>query len=383
MSIKELSINGFRSLKQVTWKPGNLNVIIGANGTGKSNLLRFLEMLSVVAEGNLGKYVQSLGGFDAISWDGQAPSISLDLRWDSVSPVPDHYNLRLDGLGSSYIIGNEVLSDDKHEEMFIERTSTRARFREDVVEKFQELSLRTLSLEETILSGISMAFRWEYDLPTFKAALSSIVVHHDIRVDRNAALRLPAVTRFEQRVESDGQNLINVLHTLYTGNREFERNIDEGMRAAFGEDYVKIVFPPAADQRVQLRVRWKHLKRETSAADLSDGTLRFLFLLTVLASPDPAPVIAIDEPEAGLHPAMLPIIAEYAVDASLRTQVVFTTHSPQLLDAFTETKPTTTITKWQDGETVLHNISGDDLEYWLQEYKLGALFKSGELERMG
>ena len=124
------------------------------------------------------------------------------------------------------------------------------------------------------------------------------------------------------------------------------------------------------------------MKREQSAADLSDGTLRFLFLLTVLASPDPPPVIAIDEPETGLHPAMLPIIAEYAVDAALRAQVIITTHSPQMLDAFTDKNPTTTVTKWQDGETVLQNLSGDDLAYWLKEYTLGTLFKSGELERM-
>ncbi|MCI0488831.1 MAG: AAA family ATPase, partial [Blastocatellia bacterium] len=176
------------------------------------------------------------------------------------------------------------------------------------------------------------------------------------------------------------RSIISVLHTLYTGDREFEDNIDAAMRAAFGGDYLKLVFPPAADQRIQLRVRWK--TAETSAADLSDGTLRFLFLLTVLASPDPAPVIAIDEPETGLHLAMLPIIAEYAVDATLRAQVVFTTHSPQLLDAFTETRPTTTVTRWQDGETVLHNLSGDDLNFWLGEYSLGTLLKSGELERM-
>jgi predicted ATPase len=79
---------------------------------------------------------------------------------------------------------------------------------------------------------------------------------------------------------------------------------------------------------------------------------------------------------------MLPIIAEYAADATLRAQVILTTHSPQLLDAFTDKNPTTTVTKWQDGETVLHNLSGDDLAYWLKEYTLGTLFKSGELESM-
>jgi predicted ATPase len=90
------------------------------------------------------------------------------------------------------------------------------------------------------------------------------------------------------------------------------------MRAAFGDDFEELVFPPAADQRIQLRIRWRSLQREQSAADLWEGTLRFLFLLAVLANPSPPPVIAIDEPETGLHPAMVPIVAEYAREAATR-----------------------------------------------------------------
>ena len=79
---------------------------------------------------------------------------------------------------------------------------------------------------------------------------------------------------------------------------------------------------------------------------------------------------------------MLPIVAEYAIDASQRSQVILTTHSPQFLDAFTDTIPTTTVAKWSEGETSLEVLGGQDLDYWLREYTLGALFKSGELEAM-
>ncbi|MBC7963097.1 MAG: hypothetical protein H7Y05_09145 [Steroidobacteraceae bacterium] len=79
---------------------------------------------------------------------------------------------------------------------------------------------------------------------------------------------------------------------------------------------------------------------------------------------------------------MLPIVAEYAADAATRSQVIMTTHSPQFLDAFREVPPTTTVTKRENGETTLHTWSDEKLNYWLREYSLGTLFKSGELEQM-
>ncbi len=117
-------------------------------------------------------------------------------------------------------------------------------------------------------------------------------------------------------------------------------------------------------------------------ADLSDGTLRFLFLMTVLAAPNPPPLIAIDEPEAGLHPSMMPIIAKFAAEAATRTQVILTTHSDRFLDAFRDTKPTMTVTKLENGETILKTIPEETLGYWVQGYTLGSLFRSGELEEM-
>ena len=216
----------------------------------------------------------------------------------------------------------------------------------------------------------------------FRLKLENWSIYQDVRVDQSALIRQAPVSRLEQRVAPDGQNLVNVLHTLYTSDRQFKQDINDAMFAAFGEDFDELIFPPAADQRVQMRVRWKTLKREQSTADLSDGTLRFLFLMTVLASPNPPPLIAIDEPETGLHPSMLPIIAEFAAEAATRTQVIFTTHSDSFLDAFRDTRPTTTVAKWENGETILKTIEGEALDYWLQEYSLGSLFRSGELEEM-
>ncbi|KPK73259.1 MAG: hypothetical protein AMJ79_15230 [Phycisphaerae bacterium SM23_30] len=138
------------------------------------------------------------------------------------------------------------------------------------------------------------------------------------------------------------------------------------------------------DTRSQLRIFWKSLKRPRSAADISDGTLRFLYLLTILAHPEPPALIAIDEPETGLHPSMLPIIAEYAVEASRKTQVILTTHAPEFLSAFGDHQKdvTVTVVEWRDGQTRLRTLKGESLDYWLKEYTLGEMFRSGELEDM-
>jgi len=393
MKIEQVDIEGFRSLKKVSWVPGDLNVVIGPNGTGKSNLLRFLQLIAISAQGRLGKHIQSLGGMDPIIWDGTAAAIKFSMKTVPVGDDlgPEHYELAFGrlGTGSSYRIEKELLANfhkvrGKKEIKpfkFLERLGNSAVFFDEKEHKFSTPE-EFVSEEESLLSIASGPFTKNHYIPPFQKELAAIAVYHDLHTNKDAVIRQPAIARLERRVDPDGQNLISVLHTLYTGDRDFKKDINAAMQAAFGDDFDELVFPPAADQKIQLRLRWKSLRREQSAADLSDGTLRFLFLLTVLASPSPAPIVAIDEPETGLHPSMLPIVAEYAADAATRSQVIMTTHSPQFLDAFKEVIPTTTVAKWENGETTLHTLSDEKLAYWLKEYSLGALFRTGELEQM-
>jgi predicted ATPase len=333
----------------------------------------------------------------SLVWDGEAAEIAVKVK--TTPPEPERkeetdsltYDFHLTRIGqtSAYRIERELLGNyyrveikDKTEPFkFLERKGQKGVVFSETQRRL-DAAPELMTEEETLLSMISGPFFENRVITLFQKELAGWSVYHDLRVDNRAPLRQPAITRPERRVSPDGQNLISVMHTLYTSDRKFKKDINAAMKAAFGNDFEELAFAPATDQKIQLQVRWKSLKREQSAADLSDGTLRFLFLLTVLASPTPAPVIAIDEPEVGLHPGMLPIVAEHAVDASLRSQVILTTHSPQFLDAFRDTVPTTTVTKWEDGQTELKTLEGKDLEYWLKEYTLGSLFKSGELEGM-
>ena len=393
MEIQTLKVKGFRSLKGITWNPGKINLLIGRNGSGKSNILRLLELLVAAADGKLSRYVQSSGGMEAIVWDGQLSSISVDL---TTSPVgleegPEVYSFELQRLGQSsgFQFGNESLVNfsnvqkgkKDHPFKLLERDGNRA-----VVFDEDEHRLNppdeSIRQDETLLSVAGVPLGSNRRTYMFRKELSEISVYQDIHVNRDALIRQPTVTRFEKRLAVDGQNLVSVLHTLYTSDRTFRTRIDEGMYAAFGDQYEELTFPPAADQRIQMRVQWKGLRNAQSAADLSDGTLRFLLLMTILASPDIAPVVAIDEPEAGLHPEMLPIVAEYALEASNHSQIIFTTHSPEFLSAFRDFIPTTSVLTWNNGETELRNLNSVDLTTWLKQYSLGALFVSGELEDM-
>lgn len=393
MKIVSVDIKGFRSMKQVHWKPTNLNVIIGPNGAGKSNLLRFLELMTISAKASLGKYIQSLGGMEPLVWDGQATRLACQLKMSLVDEEQKEqqslltYDLELARLGqsSAYRIEQECLAKEELLETdhqtepltLLKRNQLKATIF-DEKENTLKILEEPISEEESLLSIAAHPFTANHLMARFHRQLASWLIYHDVHVDRNAPLRQPVVTRTERRVDLDGQNLISVLHTLYTEDRDFRYDLNVAMRAAFGNEFEELMFPPAADQRTQLRVIWKSLQRGQSAAELSDGTLRFLFLLTVLASP--APVTAIDEPELGLHPSMLPIVAEFAVAAAEQAQIVFTTHSPQLLDAFTDTQPTITVALCEQGETRLKNLKDEALAYWLEKYSLGTLFNSGELE---
>ncbi|MDQ3012989.1 MAG: AAA family ATPase [Acidobacteriota bacterium] len=396
MKIKQLDVAGFRSLKSVSWKPGDLNVVIGPNGAGKSNLLQALEMISASAQGKLSDFILAASGINSLLWDGQARNISFHLIWNPDRTLPnskdyaeDNYDLLLAASPSFdyYQINLEKWARDEIDDVTgLPITNTWIDRKDgNFFYKGKEIDGTETSPQETILSLFNSFpsdgfFKRGDNL--YRRRLAELGIYHDWDVSQNAKIRQATVTRRESRVASDGQNLISVLHTLYTSDREFERSLDAALHAAFGQDYEKLVFPPAADQRIQLRLRWRTLRREVSAADLSDGTLRFLLLLTVLIAPNPPMLIAIDEPETGLHPSMLPIIAEFAVEASSRTQVIFTTHSPQFLSAFGKHRPTTTVAEWKNGETLLHTLDGKQLDYWLEDYSLGALFESGQLEAM-
>jgi len=387
VKITELLVEGYRSLKGVVWRPGDLNVLIGPNGGGKSNLLRLCQLLQAAACGRLAEWTQREGGIIPMLWDGTAEEIKV-----AVSLVPEAsgggwyvYEVWLVPAPGSGIhrVGSERLNsirskayERRRESSIFKRTGSNTVVSNDRNWDTDSLA-ETITPEEAVLYAAGTGVSAQPAVRQARNILADLAIYSNFSTAHGSAARQGAVVRHETRLDPRGENFVSVLHTLYTGSRDFKRDVDEAMRAAFGGDFDELVFPPEADQRVQLRVRWKSMSREQSAADLSDGTLRFLQLLTILANPKPPSLIAIDEPETGMHPAMQRIVAALATDAAARTQVVLTTHSPEFLDAFDETVPTVTVVEWDTGEgTTLRGLAGDALAEWVRQFALGEILRT-------
>jgi predicted ATPase len=145
-------------------------------------------------------------------------------------------------------------------------------------------------------------------------------------------------------------------------------------------------YPPVKDIDVELvgthlRIMIKEdgLDSRTPAERLSDGTLRWLMLLIVLLDPSPPPLICIDEPELGLHPDMISKLADLLREASTRTQLVITTHSTALVDAFSDDPEAICVCEKIDGATRVRRLTAEKLAVWREDYSLGSLWASGEI----
>ncbi|MFO7905663.1 MAG: AAA family ATPase [Pirellulaceae bacterium] len=400
MAIQQLQISGFRSFKYATWKPGRLNLLVGPNGGGKSNLLRLLELISKSARGDLDKTITGSGGIVPLLWDHRPGKLCWKLRID---PVDEHRDRERDALtselelsqvkqGSAYEITRDTLGNWYEYDQGLQaspywlfsRDARKAMLfdqQEGQLVPLQPESSEELDGYDENESLLSQVADLRNRVPArVRRVIGGWKIHHDIHVEQGSSMRSPATTQYASRMEPDGRNLTAVLHTAYTGNRKFKQLIDEGMRAGFGEEYEQLVFQPAAAQQIQLAIQWKSSSQPHAGEDLSDGTLRFLFLLAVLANPDPPGLIAIDEPEVGLHPSMTPIIAEYATSAAEHTQVILTSHSPEFLDAFSDSEPHVTLCHWEEGETHLFTLDAASLSRWLEQYRLGHLFTRGDLD---
>ena len=203
-----------------------------------------------------------------------------------------------------------------------------------------------------------------------------IRIYREWSFGRNAVFREPQQTDMRNDVlEEDFSNLGLFLNRLKTHHPAAKRAILAGLN----DLYEGITDFEVAMQERTVQVFFAEGDFVIPSTRLSDGTLRYLCLLAILCDPEPPPLICIEEPELGLHPDILPSLADLLMAASEKTQIIVTTHSDILVDSMTETPECVVVFEKHEGKTEMNRLSSDELAEWLKEYSLGDLWIKGQL----
>jgi predicted ATPase len=382
-----------------------LNILIGSNGSGKSNLIEAIRLLHFLPDKDPWRVMLNTGGVGEWIWKGRKGGGSLC------------------SLGASFLFGDEsqrrlgLPIETLEFRTELERSSGSLRVKSESLRFVNSssgipgrYSFSRAGSEGEVGPSIGTAFSHEHPVmfslapdrsifsqlaspsaqisglglrmpEVFQAAefLESFNFHQDWEFGVDCAPRdLQPVGQSIDRLEEDGANLAQML-AYYRDNH---KAVFEKLNELVGRFY-----EPA--NGVEVRLISTHLEiaveekggYSTTALRLSDGMLRWLYLLGILLNPTPAPVTCIDEPELGLHPDILPTLADLLRDASTRTQLIVTTHSSTLIDAFSEPEDAESVcvTEKVDGSTVIRRLKADELSVWLKEYSLGSLWTSGQV----
>ncbi|HXU32365.1 MAG TPA: AAA family ATPase [Thermoanaerobaculia bacterium] len=357
-----------------------LNVLIGPNGSGKSNFLEVLALLRA-APSQLPEPVKQMGGIKEWLWKGPASRTEavIEALVDApAGPTPVRHVLQVSEHGGRFEVTDERIEDETPlsgatEPHFYYRFQQGHPVLNELSKPRRDLKRDSLKPEESILSQLRD--------PEAYPVLSWLQDQYEgIRLYRNWAFGPGAAWRREQSAQgrSDhlndgGENLVLVLSKFRS---QAKIDLLESLRKLF--DGIVNLNLSVDGGNVHLFLE-ESGGREIQASRLSDGTLRYLSLLAILLHPDPPPLIAIEEPELGLHPDVIPHVAELLVRAAERTQLVVTTHSRMLVDALSDRPSSVVVCEKVDGESRFERLDRAALADWLKKYTLGDLWSMGEL----
>lgn len=377
--LKELSITGLLSFGEKTvFEFGRLNILIGPNGSGKSNLLNCIRVLRLAPLDIQQAFQDS--GFEDWLFKGVDPnSASLEAKVNA--PEPIHHRLRFFLQSSSRVALEEVISqgqgDDLSDPFFI--GSHRGKTTLSAVGKRRRVN-RNLNIEEynplaSILSQIRDASQYP-EITHLAALYSQFRIYSEWTFGRTSKLREATPTsRTTATLSESMDDLALALNGLEkTAAHEAIRVLLRELKETYVDYITRILFG-----RVGLELLESPFESPLPAQRLSDGTLRFLALAAVLFQPAPPPLICLEEPELGMHPDMIRMVAKMITDAASRTQLIVSTHSEQLLSSLQDDFDALFAFDAGVNGSVVRRFSQSDYSAWREEHTLGQLWTSGEL----
>jgi predicted ATPase len=351
MGLTDIHIAGYRSVRSIRFPVRQLSVLVGANGVGKTNLYRALELVQAAATGTLARDIAREGGLGSVLWAGNRkvsdqPRLILSVSLDDIGGGPSDYELEL-GFAPTYEVEIGV------------RAPATAAFPLEAQVKAETLSLRgarrsialmerkgpsvwardsegrrVLADENLLASETALsALRGYPEIDAVRETLSAWRFFHGFRTDAASPIRQPGLAVTAPLLSADGANLAAVFATL-RHIREDSIDLDAAIADAFPGARLDVPMP-MEDARFSLTFP-DMPRRAFGAAELSDGTLQFLALMGALLSYRLPPLIALNEPETSLHPELLPALARVIAKAAQRTQIWVVTHSRPLADALAE-----------------------------------------------
>ncbi len=381
-----LDVQGFRRLRDCAIALKPLNVVIGANGSGKTSLLDVFSLLADSASGRLAESLSDMGGINANLTNLIAAPDVLSFMLESATSGDERliYGLKLRPMGVGYEIPWESLQQNKAptpgqshppNSLHIDQKNGRVRYLDPSPGR-GKLVKPTWNFDEkeTALSQVPKMYREAED---FRRRLASSTLYHVLDVGLRAPVRLPQPMRDARLPGRDGEDLVSRLYMLRETAPDRFDAIEATLRAGFPA-FERLSFPLVATGMGSLEWKEKTSKRPFAAHQLSEGTLRFLWLTTLLHSPELPAVTMIDEPEVSLHPELLSILADLFREASRRTQLVVATHSDRLV-RFLKPAEVLTVDIGEQGEASFQWADELDLETWLEDYSLDEVWRMGRM----
>lgn len=355
--IDTITIKGFKSIRSLeSFRLRPLNILIGANGAGKSNFVSFFSFLHELVDGRLALTVNKGGGADAHLHLGPKVTKKISAK---VKFGLNGYCFDLEPtVDNRLVFGDERVQYDGSQNTF-------------AVDRSIGTGHSESNLREQLRGGKNQAIAQH-----IVDSISEWVVYHFHDTSETAPVRRTATVRDNERLRPDGSNLAPFLLRLKEEKETTYQMIVDTVRlvAPFFKDFRLRPQKSKEDEVVQLEWTQQHSDYPFHAGQFSDGTIRFIALATALLQPDPPATILIDEPELGLHPYALNTLASLIRQNRNRTQVIVSTQSPGLLNSF-EPKDIVVIDR-KEGESQFRRLDEAELRTWLEEeYSLGELWQ--------